>query len=60
MRDREEIEFLDYRQPLTNTRDLKYLGRFLSANDYDWPMVVANLRKVQKKWTRVSRILVWG
>ena len=35
----------------------KYIGRVLTASDDDWPVVVANLRKAQKRWSRLSRIL---
>ena len=36
----------------------KYLVRVLTALDYDWPVVVGNIRKVQTKWDMLSRILV--
>ena len=50
---RAEIEFLAYGQPLTNIKDFKYLGRLLSANNYNWKIMVTNIKKSRKKCTRV-------
>ena len=36
---------------------LKYLCRFLLASDNDWLLMVRNLRRVQQKWLRLSRVL---
>ena len=44
-RDREEIYFLAYGQPLTNFKDLKYPDIFFSENDNDCPAVVTGSRR---------------
>ena len=36
----------------------KYLGVFLLAEDNDCPYVVSNLRKAQREWLRLARVLV--
>ena len=36
----------------------KYLDRIIMYLDDDWPTVVRNLRKAQKKWYQLTRILV--
>ena len=46
-----------YWQPLTAVSSFKYLGRILPALDYDWPVVVSNLRKLRNKWAHLSRLL---
>ena len=35
----------------------KHLVRILTDLDNDWPAVVGNLRKLQKKWAQMSRIM---
>ena len=35
----------------------KYFGRVLTASDENWPAAVSNLRKVQKRWVQLSKIL---
>ena len=35
----------------------KYMGRVMMAGDDDWTAVAGNLRKAQKSWTRMTRIL---
>ena len=47
-----------YGFPLVTVPSLKYLGRILSVSEYYWPEVVHNLRKAQKKWVWLSRVLV--
>ena len=42
---------------LTLVLSFKYLGITLMASDYDWKVVVVNLRKARKKWARMWRIL---
>ena len=46
-----------YWQPLTAVSSFKYLGRILPALDYDWTVVVSNLRKLRNKWAHLSRLL---
>ena len=47
-----------YGIPLSLISSFKYLGRFLSAVDDYWPVVVRNLIWVQKKWARLMLVLV--
>ena len=35
----------------------KYLGRLLTATDYEWSEVIVNLHKAHKSWSCLSRIL---
>ena len=37
--------------------EFKYLGRVLIASYNNWPEVVANMRKAQRQWARISSIL---
>ena len=46
-----------YSEPIQNVSAFRYLGRFLTARDDDWIVVVGNLGKAQKSWGRLSRIL---
>ena len=46
-----------YGHSLDIVLSLKYIGGVLTASDDDWLEVVYNLRKVRKKWDRMSRIL---
>ena len=55
-----EMYFRAYGRPLEAVSEFKYLGRLLTASDYDWPEVVGNLRKAQMWWLRMSRILGLG
>ena len=57
MRASTEQDFQAYVRPLTPVSYFKYLGRFLTALDDDWPAVVGNYRKEQAKWACFSRIL---
>ena len=38
--------------------DFNYLEHILRGTYYNWPAVVDNMWNAQKKWTRMSRILV--
>ena len=53
------VDFQAYRRPLVEVSEFKYLGRVLTASDDNWPVVVGNLRKAQKQWAWMSRILGW-
>ena len=46
-----------YYRPLTNVASFNYIGRLLVATDENWLAVVANLRKYQKKWYWMPRIM---
>ena len=43
--------------PLGNVPSFKYIGRILSALDDDWPVVIHNIRKSRKKWSRLLRVM---
>ena len=42
-RDRADTVLLEYVHPLVNVGSFKYLGKLLSSNDYDFPIVVDNI-----------------
>ena len=44
-----ETAITAYRTPLAPATPFKYLGRFLSASDDDWPAVVNNFQRAQQK-----------
>ena len=52
-----ESAFQAYGIPLETVTSFKYLGRVLIAADDNWPAVVGNLKKPQKTWARLTRIL---
>ena len=56
-RESTEMVFEVYRKQLKTVPSFKYLGRIPTAGDNDWPAVAGNLRKVQKSWGRLNRIL---
>ena len=45
-----------YGLPLTLAPYFKYHGQIITTLDDDWPELVINLRKEQKKWDRKKRI----
>ena len=49
--------FWAYGQSLANVSSFKYLGRLIVATDKYCLLVVDNLRNVQRKWAKFSRIL---
>ena len=51
------VDFQAYGRPLYAVISFKYLGRFLTAPENDWPEVVNNLINSRRKWARFSRIL---
>ena len=52
-----ERAFEAYGAPINSMSKFKYLGRILTATDNNWPEVVGNLRKAQRSWGRLSRVL---
>ena len=50
------MAFQAYRRPLETVTAFKYLGRVLTAYDYDWPEVVDNIRKAWSRWAHFSII----
>ena len=54
-----ERAFQTYGKTLYMVTLFKYLGRFMTAGDDDWPAVVGNLRKAWNSWARMTRILGW-
>ena len=53
------VAFQAYRRTLVAVSEFKYLGRVITASYDNWTAVVGNLRKVQKQWARMSRVLGW-
>ena len=49
--------FSAYRPPLDMATYFKYLGRVISATDYNWPEVAKNLARAKTVWRRMARIL---
>ena len=37
--------------------EFRYLGRFLTATDNDWPAVAGNIKKARISWGRLYRVL---
>ena len=54
-----ETSLTAYGQTLTAVSSIKYMGRVLSALDDDFPAVISNLRKLQKKWACLLRFMGW-
>ena len=57
LRESSERAFQAYVAHLKTVTAFRYLGRVMTAGDYDWPAVVVNLQKVSKSWGRLSQIL---
>ena len=57
MREISKRAFQAYGIPLETFVLFKYLGRVLTPGDDDWPEVVGNLKKAQKRWARLTSIL---
>ena len=36
----------------------RYLGRLLTATDDDWLAVAGNIKKAQRSWGRLARVIV--
>ena len=51
------MDFQAYRRPFVEVSEFKYLRMILTSLDYNWPVVVGNLRKARKRWARMLRIL---
>ena len=49
--------FLEYGTLLMVVSSLRYLVRMLLSSIYDWPAVEWNLRRAQRKWGRLAKIL---
>ena len=52
-----ERAFQDCGRTLETVTSFKYLGQVLTAADDNWMEVVGNLRKEQKSWAQLARIL---
>ena len=59
MEARENLEraFEAYGVPIESVTEFCYLGRILTVIDDDWPEVVGNLRKAEKSWGRLAKVL---
>ena len=47
-RENSERAFKAYGEPMEAVSEFKYLGRILTAIDYDWPAVAGNLKKARR------------
>ena len=57
MRKNSEQEFHAYGKSMEAVSEFCYLGRLLTATDYDWPAVAGNIRKARLSWGRLARVL---
>ena len=53
-----ERAYQAYGRPLVTVTAFKCLGQIFTASDDNYPVVVGNLRKALKSWTRIERILI--
>ena len=53
VRDSTEMAFEVYGQQIQSVPRFKYLGRFLTEGDDDWPVVAGNFAKSRKSWGRL-------
>ena len=51
------VDLYAYIRPLETVTTFKHLGRVLPTSDENWPEMVANIWKAQRKWARFSSIL---
>lgn len=52
-----EVTFTACGVQLESVTSFKYLGRYLSNTDSDWPALYKNLGKARQKWARISIML---
>ena len=57
MRENLERAFHAYGQPMEAVSEFWYLGRLLTATDDDWMAVTGNIKKAQRSWVRLARVL---
>ena len=57
-RDNLERAFSAYGQPMETVTEFRYLGRLLVALENNWLAVAGNIKKVQRRWGRLARVLV--
>ena len=55
----ETAVFQEYLLPIYMVSYFKYLGGMIIVADDDWVEVISNMRKVQKRWKKISLILGW-
>ena len=53
----EVTEFRDYDRPPEIVSSFKYLGRLLTATDYNWTAVISNIQKTSRSWYCLDQIL---
>ena len=51
------MDFQAYGRPLVAVAEFKYLGKFLTVSDDNWPALVGNVRNASKQWAQMSRII---
>ena len=47
----------DYERPLEKVSSFKYLERLLTATGENWTVVITNIQKARKSWSRLARSL---
>ena len=47
----------DYDRPLEKVSSFKYLERLLTATGENWTVVITNIQKARKSWSRLDWIL---
>ena len=52
-----ERVFHAYGKPMEAVSEFRYLGRLLTATDYDWPAVAGNIRKARVSWVHLAWVL---
>ena len=55
MRESAEMAFEVYGKQLQSVPSFQYLGKTLTAGDYDWPAVAGNLGKARKSWITANK-----
>ena len=53
-----EWAFKAYMEPMEAVSEFRYLGRLLTPTDDGCPEVAGNIKKAQRSWGRLARVLV--
>ena len=56
-RENSERAFRAYGQKMEAVTDFRYLGWLLTATDDDWLAVAGNIKKAQRSWRRMAKVL---
>jgi hypothetical protein len=52
------VSFQACNTPLDKVDTFKYLGRYFTSTDSDWPTLYKNLQKARAKWAIIAKVLV--